>query len=169
MLDGFGNLGINTTTPAERLYVAGNMAATGNITAYASDRRLKRRIEALQDVLGVIQRLGGYRFVWRDDVEGLLMRGSDVGLLAQELEEAGLREFVALAPFDNEGGVSKSGKNYKTIHYAKLHALWLVGIKEQQKIIDHLKKEVKDLRQQMGLQQRTTEELLVRVAALETK
>jgi len=131
-----GNLGIGTASPSDTLHVIGNGLFTGNVTAYASDKRLKSNIQPLQNTLDTIKKLGGYRFDWRDDIDGLSMRGADVGLLAQELEDAGLQECVTLAPFDNDGGVSKSGQNYKTIHYAKLHGVWAQAIKEQQEIIE---------------------------------
>jgi hypothetical protein len=129
------------------LYVQ-NLFAIGNVTAYASDKRLKTNITPLQNPLDTIKKLNGYRYVWRDDIDGLTMSGPDIGLLAQDLEDAGLHECITLAPFDNDGGVSKSGNEYKTVHYNKLHALWAAALKEQQGII---------------------ESLLDRVAALESK
>jgi len=109
----------------------GNISAGGNITAFASDRRLKSNIQPIQNALEIIKHLHGYTFTWRDDVPGLPMSGSDIGLLAQELQELGLDECVSPAPFDLDTlGTSKSGENYLTIHYNKLFAIVIQALHE---------------------------------------
>jgi len=109
----------------------GNISAGGNITAFASDRRLKSNIQPIQNALEIIKHLHGYTFTWRDDVPGLPMSGPDIGLLAQELQELGLDECVSPAPFDLDTlGTSKSGENYLTIHYNKLFAIVIQALHE---------------------------------------
>jgi hypothetical protein len=138
------------------LSVTGDISATGTLTENASDRRLKTNIHPLENTLDTIKKLGGYTFDWRDDINGLppSMRGSDIGLLVQDLDSAGLDICTTLAPFDNNGaGVSKSGQHYKTIRYNTLHALWAEAFKQQQETIETL--------------QKTVQSLLERVAALE--
>jgi hypothetical protein len=104
---------------------AGELQASGEITSYASDARLKTNITPIQDPLSIIEKLDGYTFQWRSDVEGLPMRGKhDIGLIVQDLERAGLsKECTAPAPFDNTN-------KYKTIHYNKIHAISVSAIKE---------------------------------------
>jgi len=135
------------------LDVQSSILATGNITAYASDKRLKTNIVPLQNPLDTIKKLNGYNYTWRDDIEGLTMRGKDIGLLAQDLEDAGLHECITLAPFDNDGGVSKSGHEYKTIHYNKLHALWAAALNEQQHIIESQQAQIESQQAQIESQQ----------------
>ena len=110
----------------------GSFAAAGSIASYASDRRLKQDIKPVSGVLDMIANIGGYTFTWKD-VDGLPMAGEDdIGLVAQDLEEAGLADMVLThAPFDrDDNGGSKSGEYYKTIEYQKLHALWAQAFKE---------------------------------------
>jgi hypothetical protein len=140
----------------------GNFSAIGTVTENASDRRLKTNIQPLENTLDIVKKLGGYTFEWKK-VENMPMKGEDVGLIAQDLEEAGLGDLLLThAPFDmtdDEKG-SKSGEYYKTIHYNKLHALWAQGLKEQQEIIETQQETIDAL-------QKTVQSLLQRVAALE--
>jgi len=141
-----------------------DFSSTGNITAYASDRRLKQNIAPLSNVLETIKKLNGYTFTWRDDVEGMPMRGRDLGLVAQELEGAlgpDLADLVLTqAPFDHDVDKgSKSGEFYRTIHYNKLHALWAAGFKEQQE-------QIEDLQDTVQKQQQTIDTLIKRLDAL---
>ena len=102
----------------------GNVFAGGNITAFASDKRLKSNIQPIQNAVELIKKLHGYTFTWRDDIPGLPMRGDDIGLLAQELQDLGLDQCVSPAPFDlDQLGHSRSGEQYLTIHYNKLFAV----------------------------------------------
>jgi len=118
--------------------VTGGISATGDVTAFASDKRLKTDITPLRNTLDMVKKLNGYTYVWRDDIHGLTMRGKDIGLIAQDLEYAGLNECITRAPFDDDGGTSKSGEDYKTIHYNKLHAIWAAVLKEQQQLLEAL-------------------------------
>ena len=69
-----------------------------------------------------------------------------IGVIAQEIE-AILPEIVVPAPFDmgtDEDGnpISKSGENYKTVHYDKIIPLLIEAIKEQQKQIEELQSRI---------------------------
>jgi hypothetical protein len=134
----------------EMMYLTNsNLSVIGNITAYASDARLKDNVVPLGDtVLDRVKKMQGYTFTWKEGVDGLSMNGQDLGLLAQEVEEAGFSEAIALAPFDTQNGVSKSGLEYKTIHYNKLHAVWASSINV---LVDRV-----ELMEQTILQQSTT-------------
>jgi hypothetical protein len=140
---------------------SGTLQCVGDVTAYASDKRLKQDIMPIQTPLDTIKKLNGYTYRWRDDIDDLTMRGKDIGLLAQDLEDAGLHECVTLAPFDNDNGTSKSGHEYKTIHYNKLHALWSAALKEQQDIIERQQRLIDE-------QKSTLEHQRLRLDAIET-
>ena len=69
-----------------------------------------------------------------------------VGVIAQDVEKV-LPQIVVPAPFDimqlQEGvEISRSGENYKTVHYEKLVPLLIQAIKEQQIMIEELQKKV---------------------------
>jgi hypothetical protein len=137
------------TQNTERLAVEsdGNVTITGNclvsadIVAFASDRRLKKDLVQIEDALGTLRKLTGYRYTWRDDVPNLPMRGNDMGLVAQEVEDAGLHECVTTAPFDrDQDGKSISGESYLTIQYTKLHALMIEALKQLADRVDQLER-----------------------------
>jgi hypothetical protein len=72
-----------------------SLSAAGSVTAadflHLSDRRLKREIGEIPDPLGVIEKLQGHRFFWRD-------RGTpDIGFVAQEVRDI-LPEAVEQTP-----------------------------------------------------------------------
>jgi len=112
-----GNVGIGTTSPSQKLYVAGNIAATGDIIAYASsDKRLKDNIKPIENALQKIESIGGYTFDWND--KQTTYEGSDIGVIAQEIE--------AIAP----ELVAERETGYKAVKYDKLVAILIESVKE---------------------------------------
>jgi hypothetical protein len=133
--------------------VTGNATATGEITAYSSDIRLKEDIIPIPDAVDKVSKLSGVFYKWRaESVDlGLPVDPSkrEVGLLAQEVE-AILPEAVAPAPFDIEldefnNPSSKSGENYLTVKYERLVPLLIEAVKEQQATINSLTQRIRDL------------------------
>jgi hypothetical protein len=111
--------------------VGGNLTAVQNVTAYASDERLKSNIHTIDHALDKVRKLRGVSFDWRDDTPQP-MRGHDVGLIAQDVASI-MKEAVTLAPFDTDHttGLSKSGHEYLTIDAGnKLTALLVEAVKE---------------------------------------
>jgi hypothetical protein len=121
------------------------MRSYDNIIAYASDKRLKENIEVIPNALNKVLALNGVTFDWKPIVKDLGFEPSKVheaGVLAQEVQ-AVLPEAVDIAPFDydwKQPNKSKSGESYLTVNYEKLVPLLIEAIKEQQKQIDELKK-----------------------------
>lgn len=144
-----GYVGNSTTTASADTgtirYVAGTHAftgditATGNITAYASDARLKKNITVIPDALNKVKSLNGYFYEWDLEKCNPLAfsptRTSEHGLLAQEVELV-MPDVVAPAPFNPE---------YKTIRYDRIVALLVAAMKEQQQQIEDLKALVQTL------------------------
>ena len=118
------------------LVLRGNILATGDITAFYSDIRLKEDIRPVTGALSAVMSWQAIRF--RPNQLASCMgpysrRTAEVGLIAQEVREA-VPEAVCLAPFDrktegNEQG-SRSGENYLTIKYYKLIPHLVAAIKE---------------------------------------
>jgi hypothetical protein len=166
--------GTNTATSSYHRWYGGstqmmyltnsNLSVIGNITAYASDARLKENTKPLTNILDRVKKLQGYTFTWKEGVDGLTMSGPDLGLLAQDVEDAGFLEAITLAPFDTDNGLSKSGFNYKTIHYNKLHAVWASSVnalhqkiqEQDQKILEQNQKIQEQDEKIVDLEQRLT-------------
>jgi hypothetical protein len=123
----------------------GNVSAIGDVIAYASDERLKTNITSLENSLDAIKKLHGVRFEWRDDTPQP-MRGSDIGLIAQDVLGV-IPEAVKPAPFDvDEFGVSKSGLDYLTIDTGnKIIAVLVEAVKDLSSEIDSLNRRVTEL------------------------
>lgn len=120
---------------------AGAIYATGNITAYYSDARLKDVKGTIANALDKVSSLSGVYYTNNEVAvaHGYTSAETQVGLLAQDVE-AVLPEVVKAAPFDlDERGDSKSGEHYKTVQYDRIIPLLVEAIKE-------LRAEVKALR-----------------------
>ena len=138
---------------SKAFYVANQIAATGNVTAYYSDERLKTKVADIDSALDKVKSLTGFYYV-----ENALAKSfgynndkQQVALSAQDVK-AVMPEAVSLAAFDmetKEDGsiVSKSGEDYLTVDYARLVPLLVEAIKEQDKKIEKLEALVEQLLQ----------------------
>jgi hypothetical protein len=150
LLDKQGRLGIGEFNrenfPKEKLDVQGNIIASGYITSYYSDERLKHFTSRIKNSLEIINNLNGYYY---EPNEIALQFGfkheKQIGLSAQEVTKY-IPEITKLAPFDAindaDGNViSKSGESYLTICYERLGPIFVEAIKELTNEIKELKKE----------------------------
>ena len=131
----------NATAANESLYTdagiyynpdTNGLFLTGDITAFASDERLKTNIEPLENALDKVLALSGFTYNFNEIGESL---GFDttityVGVSAQQVQ-AVLPEAVKPAPVDS---------NYITVQYEKLVPLLIEAIKELKAEIDELKR-----------------------------
>ena len=124
---GLGRLGVGTTNPAQELHVVGDIIATGNVTAYYSDERLKDLKGAIPNALEKVNKLTGYYYTPNDLAHSLGVdnTGIEVGVSAQEVESV-LPEVVT----DSAVGMSEFRENYKTVQYDRLTPLLIESIKE---------------------------------------
>ena len=121
---------------------AGDIRATGNITAYYSDKRLKKDIEKISNALSKLEKINGVFYTQNELAEtfGYNDYSKQVGVIAQEIQEV-LPEAVTFAPFDrDENDNSKSGENYLTVRYEKIVPLLIEGIKELLNRVENLEK-----------------------------
>ena len=139
-----GNVGINTTTPLDRLHVHGevrvlncvkNDAGTGIAGVCPSDRRLKRDITSFSAVLQSVAALRPVHYYWRatEFPERHFGDGRTYGLIAQEVEEV-LPELVVTNP-----------DGYKAVDYGKLPLLTVQAIKELKAENDALQSRIAEL------------------------
>jgi len=113
--------------------VSGAITATGNITAFVSDMRLKDRKSDISNALEKVESLSGFNYKLND--AGIKLMGDTyldeehVGVSAQEVEKV-LPEAVKPAPINSE---------YKTVQYERLVPLLIEAIKELSEEIKELK------------------------------
>ncbi|NBP01005.1 MAG: tail fiber domain-containing protein [Proteobacteria bacterium] len=124
-LNSYGTLSATgITTLDSNLTVKGNAFVVGDITAfYTSDTTLKENITKIESPLEKLNKMSGYRFDWKKDINNHL-RGTDLGVLAQEVEQV-LPEAVI-----------KRDTGYKAVNYQKIIPLLIEAIKELKLKID---------------------------------
>lgn len=146
--NGDSNLGLRATFDND-------VSFTGNVTAYASDRRLKTNIRPIENAMDKVNQLTGFTYNWNELAKELAefdTQKNQVGVFAQEVEEI-LPEVVELAPFDTDhenGKVSKSGENYLTVQYERLVPLLIQALKEQDKRMNEQDKRIRELEKKLN-------------------
>jgi hypothetical protein len=141
------SLGVGTTASG----VAGEIRATGNITGYFSDQRLKTKVNKIEDALNKVNHIDGIYFELNDLAKsfGYAETDQQVGVLAQQIQQV-LPQVVSPAPFDisvdSQGNeISKSGENYLTVHYEKLVPLLIEAIKELSLKVEILEEKLNEI------------------------
>ena len=138
------------TYGSKSLYVSNQIAASGQITAYYSDERLKTSTGNIENAIDKVKSLNGFTYVENELARSLGYSNTrqQVGISAQEIQ-AILPEAVSLAPVDMHTDefsgeiTSLSGEDYLTVDYSRIVPLLIEAIKEQQVQIDELKEMVK--------------------------
>jgi hypothetical protein len=129
-----GNVGIGTTSPGYTLTVNGTAYVTSGSWS-GSDIRWKTNITPLKNSLNKVLSLQGVSYNWKvnEFPELKFSSAPQIGLIAQEVEKI-IPEVITT----NDSG-------YKGISYEKLVPLLIEAIKEQQKEIDDLKEQIKEI------------------------
>jgi hypothetical protein len=127
----FKNSSNNGATSSNLTFDGTNLGCAGDITAFASDERLKTNIEPLENALDKVLALSGFTYNFNEIGESL---GFDttityVGVSAQQVQ-AVLPEAVKPAP---------ANEDYLTVQYEKIVPLLIEAIKELKAEIDELK------------------------------
>lgn len=126
-----GNVGIGNDTPSERLYVSGNILATGKISASSgfyesSDIQLKTNIQPI-DFTNNIELVS---FNWKKD------GSKSYGVIAQQVEE----HYPELVSTDESTG-------YKSVNY---DAVLIIKCAQLENRIKQLEKELEDLKNEQN-------------------
>jgi hypothetical protein len=127
----------NTTTTSSNLQFDGtNLTVGGDITAFASDERLKTNIKPLENALEKVLSLSGFTYNFNEIGESLGFNKeiTHVGVSAQQIQ-AVLPEAVAPAPANND---------YLTVKYEKIVPLLIEAIKELADKVKKLEQKLSD-------------------------
>jgi hypothetical protein len=121
-----GRVGMGVTTPSCRLQLPNTADAGGQGLANAwttySSKRWKTNIQPIKDALEKVEGLRGVYFDWKSNGK------HDIGLIAEEVAEV-IPEVV---------GYEENGKDASSLDYARLVALLVEAVKEQQQKIHAL-------------------------------
>jgi len=126
-----GNVGIGDINPANILTVDQGSATDPIADAWTtySSRRWKTNIEPIDGALNKVERLRGVSFDWKENGK------PDIGLIAEEVGEV-IPEVVAY---------EENGEDAKAVDYARLVAVLIEAMKEQQKEIEQQKTTIQTL------------------------
>jgi hypothetical protein len=113
--------------------VNGTLRSTGDIIAYStSDKSLKTNIQPISQPLSKLQKINGVTFDW-DTSKQDTFSGSDIGVLAQEIEE-----ILPDAVCTREDG-------YKAVKYEKIIPLLIESVKELTALVETLQTKIANL------------------------
>ena len=123
IIDGSGNIGIGTSTPAFKFQVYLSASNEGHVDAAGawantSDERLKKNVITLDSALEKVMQLRGVRYDWRTEEDAV--SSTRIGFIAQEMEQI-FPQFV-----------SAGNNGIKGIAYGSLTPVLVEAIKEQQ-------------------------------------
>lgn len=104
----------------------GNATLVGTLTQ-SSDFRLKKNIQTISNTSQKIDQMRGVYFDWKDENHN---QNQQIGFIAQEVEKV----FPQLVETDVNG--------YKSVAYANITAVLVEALKEQNKRIEYLEKEL---------------------------
>jgi hypothetical protein len=133
-----GYIGMGNSAPTVRLQVTGDIIA--NSIAGSSDARFKTNITPIANPLQKVLALRGVNFNWNTSEfpQKMFSEKRTLGFIAQEVEKV-LPEIVQ---------TENTTEGYKSVQYDKVVALLVEAMKEQQKQINQLKRELKKLKRQ---------------------
>ena len=113
-----------------KVNVEASIVATGEITSYFSDDRLKDRLGNIENALDKVKELSGFFYKANETAKELGYTDErKVGVSAQEVQKV-LPEVVTSAPISSQ---------YMTVHYERLVPLLIEAIKELDAKLEQLK------------------------------
>jgi hypothetical protein len=148
-----GYVGIGTKSPTHRVTLPNTWDASGQGMANAwviySSRRWKTNVRPIENAMEKVEKLRGVRFHWKQEGKG------DIGMIAEEVGEV-IPEVV---------GYEENGVDAVSLDYARLVALLVEAIKEQERQIREQQDKIATLEELVA----QTESFKQRLVAVETK
>jgi hypothetical protein len=161
-------------------YFNGDMNVNGDayctLSAWSSDRKLKKNIQPMTQALEKLSQLKPSTYFFRKDEFKNMNLPSDqqMGLIAQELEEVFpelIKTVKAVELTDKEGKVTSIVPEHKAVNYIGLVPVLIAGVKEQQAMIDAQQKTIAqqsqinaDLQKQLNEQKQLIDNLSQKVS-----
>ena len=139
-IDTSDRVGIGTTSPTVKLQVAGTISgslinSSGDVVAFnASDERLKDNIKLIKEPIKKIKQLRGVEYQWNGLQDTYPSGSFDSGIIAQDVQKV-LPQLV-----------KERGDGYLGVRQERLVGLLVESIKDQQKQIDDLRKQIKEMK-----------------------
>jgi len=132
----FKNSSNNGATSGNLTFDGTNLSCAGDITAFASDERLKTNIQPLENALDKVLQLSGFTYTFNEIGEslGFNTETTYVGVSAQQVQ-AVLPEAVAPCP---------ANQDYLTVKYEKIVPLLIEAIKELADKVEKLEQKLSD-------------------------
>jgi hypothetical protein len=126
----FRTIGVGTTPDSAN---TGSIRATGDITAYYSDDRLKTKLGNIENALSKVEQLSGFYYEANEVAQELGYNAKrEVGVSAQEVQKV-MPEVIAPAPIDEQ---------YLTVKYERMVPLLIEAIKELKQQVDDIKNQL---------------------------
>jgi len=137
ILDTSGFVGINTLTPSYTLEVNGTAAKPGGGSwINSSDRRLKKNIQPYANGIETILKINPVSYQY-NQLSGFDETKTHVGVIAQELQEAAPSMVTSYV---------KEERQFLAVDNSEMTYMLINAVKEQQKQIEELKKEIQLLK-----------------------
>ena len=115
-----------------QIFETGNVVAAGSVDS-ASDIKLKTNVKTIDNALDKVLLLRGAEYD-RIDIDNK----HEIGVIAQEVEKI-IPELVNISE-------NQDGEETKTVSYGNIAAVLIEAIKEQNVVINKMKKEIEDLK-----------------------
>ena len=135
-IDRIGNVGIWVESPGNILTVSRNSPTDPIADAWTvySSRRWKTNIQTIENALEKVRRLRGVSFSWIEDGK------HDIGLIAEEIGEV----IPEVVEYEN------NNKDAKSVDYARLVAVLIEAVKEQQEQLNSQRKKIDVLQERLS-------------------
>jgi hypothetical protein len=152
-----GNTGIGTSSPTEKLHVAGNVLSAAYL--YTSDERFKKNISEIPNALDKVLAFRGVTFDWRVDEypERNLPMDKTYGFIAQDVE----KEAPELVKTGQDG--------FKSVQYGNITALLVEAIKELSNKFETYSDRTNKVERKIASLEKENEELKIDIQELKEK